>query len=61
MLVVHQDCRVDCRVRLISTSPRFFISTVCRNRQDTIEALDIAAQGKVKCQYELKGLKDINK
>jgi len=29
------------------------------NRQDAIEALDIAARGKVKCHYALKGLSDL--
>ncbi|KIY47364.1 GroES-like protein [Fistulina hepatica ATCC 64428] len=29
------------------------------NRQDAVEAIDIAAQGKVECRYQLKGLSDL--
>lgn len=31
-----------------------------RSQQDVIEALEIAALGKVKCQYEVRELEDIN-
>ncbi|KAH0583422.1 hypothetical protein H2248_009051 [Termitomyces sp. 'cryptogamus'] len=30
------------------------------NRQDAVEALQIAAQGKVKCQYQVRELKELN-
>lgn len=32
---------------------------LARNRQDAREALDIAARGKVKCYYVVKGLGDL--
>jgi len=36
------------------------VGSAVGNRQDAIEALDMAARGKVKCHYELKALNDIN-
>jgi alcohol dehydrogenase, propanol-preferring len=35
------------------------IIRICSNRQDAIEALDIAARGKVKCHYVVRGLSDL--
>lgn len=32
-----------------------------RNRQDAVEALDIAAHGKVKCQYEIREFDQVNR
>jgi len=37
------------------------VGSMVGNRQDAIEALDIAAQGKIKCHYEQRTLNDINK
>lgn len=36
------------------------VGSTVGNRQDVIEALDIAARGTVKCHYELKALNDLN-
>jgi D-arabinose 1-dehydrogenase-like Zn-dependent alcohol dehydrogenase len=38
-----------------------FVDLLNRNRQEVVEALQIAAQGKVKCQYEIKELDDLNR
>lgn len=35
-------------------------SPIRRSRQDAIEALRIAAQGKVKCQIEIRDLSELN-
>ena len=32
----------------------------CSNRQDVIEALQLVARGKVKCQYEVRSLNEVN-
>lgn len=55
-----QHQRVVCRVRV----PELYIfqrnsPSRYRNRQDAREALDIAARGKVKCHYTVKGLSDL--
>ncbi|KAJ8519255.1 hypothetical protein ONZ45_g3787 [Pleurotus djamor] len=36
------------------------VGTAVGNRQDAIEALELAASGKIKCHYQLKTLNDIN-
>ena len=32
---------------------------IIRNRQDTLEAVQIAASGKVKCSYTIRGLSEL--
>ncbi len=41
------------------TFPHILPSSVYSNRQDAVEALAIAARGKVKVHYALKGLSDL--
>lgn len=47
-------------IRLLVAKSLHIVGSAIGNRQDAIEAMEIAAQGKVKCQYQLRQLHELN-
>ncbi|KAH6907034.1 mannitol-1-phosphate dehydrogenase M1PDH1 [Coprinopsis sp. MPI-PUGE-AT-0042] len=55
------DAQLSLPIPLIIGKSLNIIGSAIGNRQDVAEALEIAARGKVKCEYEVRELEDINK